>query len=186
MINTILETFPFIGTVLISQIHENSGWIQSWFSIIPMGFWKRSSVTDHAYCTTCTYMPLVLDSVRGKGQVGGVAISSTIFQWKLDGALRKRIDGPDVEQVGTDRIGDRDLGRMVAQNVQEDVGFGRTSPALQLQLSAVQAPGFNDPIILNVQVHNTNSTVYNFNNAQGDVNHTTNNDGFSHASFNSK
>ncbi|KAJ3980557.1 hypothetical protein F5890DRAFT_1557575 [Lentinula detonsa] len=87
-------------------------------------------------------------------------------------------------QVGTDRIGDRDLGRMVAQNVPEDVGFGRTSPALQLQLSAVQAPGFNDPIILNVQVHNTNSTVYNFNNAQGDVNHTTNNDGFSHASFN--
>ncbi|KAJ3749077.1 hypothetical protein DFH05DRAFT_634793 [Lentinula detonsa] len=56
MINTILETFPFIGTVLISQIHKNSGWIQSWFSIIPMGFWKRSSVTDHAYCTTCTYM----------------------------------------------------------------------------------------------------------------------------------
>ncbi|KAJ3783665.1 hypothetical protein GGU10DRAFT_388923 [Lentinula aff. detonsa] len=89
-------------------------------------------------------------------------------------------------QVGTDRIGDRDLGRMVAQNVQEDVGFGRTSPALQLQLSAVHAPGCNDPIILNVQVHNTNSTVYNFNNAQGDVNHTTNNDGFSHASFNNE
>lgn len=33
------------------------------------------------------------------GQVGGVAISSAIFQWKLDSALRERIHDPDAEKV---------------------------------------------------------------------------------------
>ncbi|KAJ3711115.1 hypothetical protein DFJ43DRAFT_1161856 [Lentinula guzmanii] len=44
---------------------------------------------------------------RGIGQVGGVAISSAIFQWKLDGALREQIDGPDAEQIITWNISDR-------------------------------------------------------------------------------
>ncbi|KAK7040327.1 hypothetical protein VNI00_009795 [Paramarasmius palmivorus] len=36
---------------------------------------------------------------RGVGQVGGVAISSAIFQSKLDYELRKRIQVPDAEEV---------------------------------------------------------------------------------------
>lgn len=36
-----------------------------------------------------------------EGQVGGVAISSAIFQYKLDNALRERLwMDPDAEQVG--------------------------------------------------------------------------------------
>ncbi|KAJ3823738.1 hypothetical protein F5880DRAFT_1506749 [Lentinula raphanica] len=63
------------------------------------------------------------------------------------------------------------------------IGSGR-APAVQLQLTALQPSGCsNDPIIMNVQVHNTNNTVYNVNNAQGDVNHITNNDGSMLSSF---
>jgi hypothetical protein len=36
-----------------------------------------------------------------EGQVGGVAISSAIFQSKLDGELFKRIRTPDAEEVST-------------------------------------------------------------------------------------
>jgi len=36
---------------------------------------------------------------RGVGQVGGVAISSAIFQSHLDSELRKRIHTPDAEEV---------------------------------------------------------------------------------------
>ncbi|KAJ3709981.1 hypothetical protein C8R42DRAFT_649067 [Lentinula raphanica] len=63
------------------------------------------------------------------------------------------------------------------------IGSG-CAPAVQLQLTALQPSGCsNDPIIMNVQVHNTNNTVYNVNNAQGDVNHITNNDGSMLSSF---
>lgn len=34
MINLIFGIFPFIGIILITQIHGNSGWVQSWFSIV--------------------------------------------------------------------------------------------------------------------------------------------------------
>ncbi|KIJ19356.1 hypothetical protein PAXINDRAFT_96734 [Paxillus involutus ATCC 200175] len=36
---------------------------------------------------------------RGLGQVGGVAISSAIFQYKLDTELNRRIVGPDAEEA---------------------------------------------------------------------------------------
>ena len=39
---------------------------------------------------------------RGIGQVGGVAVSSAIFQSKLDTELRKRIHTPDAEEVFLD------------------------------------------------------------------------------------
>ncbi|KAJ3782613.1 vacuolar amino acid permease [Lentinula aff. detonsa] len=108
MINMIFGIFPFIGTVLISQIHENSGWIQSWFSIIPMGF-GNAVVLQTMLIALLAHIPESHMAVgtgfgqlfRGIGQVGGVAISSAIFQWKLDGALRERIDGPDAEQIIT-------------------------------------------------------------------------------------
>ncbi|GAW03957.1 vacuolar amino acid permease [Lentinula edodes] len=124
MINMIFGIFPFIGTVLISQIHENSGWLQSWFSIIPMGFGNAvvlqtmliallahipgmeffisipvqgSSITESHMAVGTGFGQLF----RGIGQVGGVAISSAIFQWKLDSALRERIHDPDAEKIIT-------------------------------------------------------------------------------------
>ncbi|KAJ4475464.1 vacuolar amino acid permease [Lentinula aciculospora] len=108
MINLIFGIFPFIGTVLISQIHEDSGWIQSWFSIIPMGF-GNAVVLQTMLIALLAHIPESHMAVgtgfgqlfRGIGQVGGVAISSAIFQWKLDSALRERIHDPDAEEIIT-------------------------------------------------------------------------------------
>ncbi|KAJ3903015.1 vacuolar amino acid permease [Lentinula edodes] len=108
MINMIFGIFPFIGTVLISQIHENSGWLQSWFSIIPMGF-GNAVVLQTMLIALLAHIPESHMAVgtgfgqlfRGIGQVGGVAISSAIFQWKLDSALRERIHDPDAEKIIT-------------------------------------------------------------------------------------
>ncbi|KAF5351470.1 hypothetical protein D9757_012871 [Collybiopsis confluens] len=108
MINMIFGIFPFVGTVLISRIHENSGWVQSWFSIIPMGF-GNAVVLQTMLIALLAHIPESHMAVgtgfgqlfRGLGQVGGVAISSAIFQSKLDSALRKRIEGPDAEEIIT-------------------------------------------------------------------------------------
>jgi hypothetical protein len=37
MINLIFGFFPFIGTLLITMISEDSGWVQSWLSIVRAG-----------------------------------------------------------------------------------------------------------------------------------------------------
>jgi hypothetical protein len=34
VINLIFGSFPFIGAVLISMMREDSGWVQSWLSIV--------------------------------------------------------------------------------------------------------------------------------------------------------
>ncbi|KAJ3783668.1 hypothetical protein GGU10DRAFT_377465 [Lentinula aff. detonsa] len=94
----------------------------------------------------------------------------------------KASEVPNSPSSGSSPLGQAKSGSPKAsqtQNVPEDVGSGHT--ALQL---LVQAPGCNNPIILNFQMHNTIHIAYNWNNAQGDVNHNTNNDGSSHASFN--
>ncbi|KAF9060230.1 MFS general substrate transporter [Rhodocollybia butyracea] len=106
MINLIFGIFPFIGTILISQIHENSGWVQSWFSIIPMGF-GNAVVLQTMLIALLAHIPESHMAVgtgfgqlfRGIGQVGGVAISSAIFQSKLESALRERIHDPNAEEI---------------------------------------------------------------------------------------
>ncbi|KAK0229165.1 major facilitator superfamily domain-containing protein [Armillaria nabsnona] len=104
-INLICGLFPFIATVLILQMKEDSGPIQSWLSIIPLGF-GNAVVLQTMLIALLAHLPESHMAVgtgfgqvfRGIGQVGGVAISSAIFQTKLDGELRKRIDGPDAER----------------------------------------------------------------------------------------
>ncbi|KAK0473934.1 major facilitator superfamily domain-containing protein [Armillaria novae-zelandiae] len=105
MINLICGLFPFIATLLILQMKEDSGPIQSWLSIIPLGF-GNAVVLQTMLIALLAHLPESHMAVgtgfgqvfRGIGQVGGVAISSAIFQTKLDGELRKRIDGPDAER----------------------------------------------------------------------------------------
>ncbi|PBK70086.1 MFS general substrate transporter [Armillaria solidipes] len=104
-INLICGLFPFAATVLILQMKEDSGPIQSWLSIIPLGF-GNAVVLQTMLIALLAHLPESHMAVgtgfgqvfRGIGQVGGVAISSAIFQTKLDGELRKRIDGPDAER----------------------------------------------------------------------------------------
>ncbi|KAF4615525.1 hypothetical protein D9613_003503 [Agrocybe pediades] len=105
-INLIFGAFPFVGAVLIYHIKETSGPLQSWFSIIPLGF-GNAVVLQTMLIALLVHVPE--DSVavatgfgqlfRGVGQVGGVAISSAIFQSRLDTELRKRIHTPDAEEL---------------------------------------------------------------------------------------
>jgi len=106
MINLIFGSFPFLATSLIAMMQEDSGPIQSWLSIIPLGF-GNAVVLQTMLIALLANLPESHMAVgtgfgqlfRGIGQVGGVAISSAIFQSKLDGELFKRIRTPDAEEL---------------------------------------------------------------------------------------
>lgn len=72
-INLIFGFFPFIGSVLISLMRQDSGPIQSWLSIVspshlslvnckvglfldPAGFRERSGPADYAQCVLAQYI----------------------------------------------------------------------------------------------------------------------------------
>ncbi|KAJ7142080.1 vacuolar amino acid permease [Mycena crocata] len=105
-LNLVFGIFPFIGAVLISLMREDSGPIQSWLSIIPLGF-GNAVVLQTMLIALLANIPESHMAVgtgfgqlfRGIGQVGGVAISSAIFQSRLDTELRKRIHTPDAEEL---------------------------------------------------------------------------------------
>ncbi|PPQ91935.1 hypothetical protein CVT25_000978 [Psilocybe cyanescens] len=105
-INLIFGAFPFIGAVLIYHIREDSGPLQSWLSIIPLGF-GNAVVLQTMLIALLVDVPENCMAIgtgfgqlfRGVGQVGGVAISSAIFQSKLETELRKRIHTPDADDL---------------------------------------------------------------------------------------
>ncbi|KAJ7830013.1 major facilitator superfamily domain-containing protein [Mycena olivaceomarginata] len=98
--------FPTIGATLISLMREDSGPIQSWLSIIPLGF-GNAVVLQTMLIALLANLPESQMAVgtgfgqlfRGIGQVGGVAISSAIFQSRLETELRKRIHTPNAEEL---------------------------------------------------------------------------------------
>ncbi|KAL4065072.1 major facilitator superfamily domain-containing protein [Scleroderma citrinum] len=106
MINLIFGLFPFMGSLLITSIHENSGFFQSWLSIAPLGF-GNAVVLQTMLVALLAHLPGDLIATgtgfaqvfRGLGQVSGVAVSSAIFQSKLDAELRKQINGPDAAEI---------------------------------------------------------------------------------------
>ncbi|KAI6017815.1 major facilitator superfamily domain-containing protein [Pisolithus microcarpus] len=106
MINILFGFFPFVGCLLITFIRENSGPLQSWLSIIPLGF-GNAVVLQTTLVALLAHLPDNLMAVgtgfgqvfRGLGQVSGVAVSSALFQSKLDSELRKRIYGPDATEI---------------------------------------------------------------------------------------
>ncbi|KAJ7932806.1 vacuolar amino acid permease [Mycena leptocephala] len=105
-INLIFGIFPFVGAVLISRMREDSGPIQAWLSIIPLGF-GNAVVLQTMLIALLANLPESHMAVgtgfgqlfRGIGQVGGVAISSAIFQSRLDTELRRRIHTPNAEEL---------------------------------------------------------------------------------------
>ncbi|KAH7890122.1 major facilitator superfamily domain-containing protein [Phlebopus sp. FC_14] len=106
LINLVFGFFPFIGIVLITFIHENSGPLQMWLSIIPLGF-GDAVVVQTTLIALLAHLPENLMAVgtgfgqlfRGIGQVSGVAVSSALFQSQLDAELRKRIQTPDADEI---------------------------------------------------------------------------------------
>ncbi|KAJ7232027.1 vacuolar amino acid permease [Mycena haematopus] len=105
-LNLTFGIFPFIGATLISFMRQDSGPIQSWLSIIPLGF-GNAVVLQTMLIALLANLPESHMAVgtgfgqlfRGIGQVSGVAISSAIFQSRLDSELRKRFHSPDAEEL---------------------------------------------------------------------------------------
>ncbi|KIJ67341.1 hypothetical protein HYDPIDRAFT_180282 [Hydnomerulius pinastri MD-312] len=106
LLNSIFGIFPFVGIVLITLLREDSPAWQQWFSIIPLGF-GNAIVFQTVFIALLAHLPTEQMAVgtgfgqvfRGLGQVGGVAISSAVFQAKLDTELHRRIAGPNAEEI---------------------------------------------------------------------------------------
>ncbi|EFI26574.1 multidrug resistance protein [Coprinopsis cinerea okayama7 len=106
LINLIFGALPFIGASLIYRLQEDSGFFVSWFSIVPLGF-GNAVVLQTMLIALLVHLPESYMAVgtgfgqlfRGIGQVGGVAVSSAVFQSILDSELRKRLTGPDTEFI---------------------------------------------------------------------------------------
>jgi len=105
-LNLIFGLFPFIGTLCIQQITEDSGWWQSWFSIIPLGF-GNAVVLQTLLIALIAHLPNSMVAVgtgfaqlfRGVGQVAGVGVSSALFQFTLTRELNARIRGPGAAEM---------------------------------------------------------------------------------------
>ncbi|KAF9780435.1 vacuolar amino acid permease [Thelephora terrestris] len=101
---TITLTFgilPFVAAALITTLREDSSPTRLWFSIAPMGFGNAITLQTmliallaHIPKSTIAIGTGFSQLFKSFGQVGGVAISSAIFQSVLDRELRKRIHGP--------------------------------------------------------------------------------------------
>ncbi|KAK7036049.1 vacuolar amino acid permease [Favolaschia claudopus] len=136
-INLIFGIFPFIGTTLISRLREDSGPVQSWLSIIPLGF-GNAVVLQTMLIALLSHLPESHMAVgtgfgqlfRGLGQVSGVAISSAIFQSRLDAELRKRFHTPDAENL---ILQIRRNSNYIRELLPEQQGYARDSYALALK-----------------------------------------------------
>ncbi|KAG6909883.1 hypothetical protein DXG01_014692 [Tephrocybe rancida] len=89
MINLTFGWFPFIGASLVASLRKDSPAFHSWMGIVPLGF-GNSVVMQTMLIALLLHLP---------GQVGGVAVSAAIFQSKLDTELRRRITGPDANEM---------------------------------------------------------------------------------------
>ncbi|KIK92448.1 hypothetical protein PAXRUDRAFT_792966 [Paxillus rubicundulus Ve08.2h10] len=106
LLNSTFGIFPFVGIVLITLLREDSPSWQQWFSIIPLGF-GNAIVFQTVFIALLVHLPRGQMAVgtgfgqlfRGLGQVGGVAISSAVFQYKLDTELNRNIVGPHAEEI---------------------------------------------------------------------------------------
>ncbi|KAG6827313.1 hypothetical protein H0H92_012361 [Tricholoma furcatifolium] len=113
-INLTFGWFPFIGASLVASLNRDSPPLLTWMGIAPLGF-GNAVVLQTMLIALLVNLPESQMAVgtgfgqlfRGIGQVGGVAVSSAIFQSKLDTELRRRITGPDAEEIPDRNLDDR-------------------------------------------------------------------------------
>ncbi|KAI3608970.1 vacuolar amino acid permease [Moniliophthora roreri] len=106
MINLTFGILPFCAAVLLTQMKENSNQAHLWLSIMPFGF-GNAVVLQTMYIALVANLPDKHMAVgtgfaqllRGLGQVGGLALSSAVFQSRLDTELKKRLRGLDSEGI---------------------------------------------------------------------------------------
>ncbi|KAF8264661.1 major facilitator superfamily domain-containing protein [Lactarius quietus] len=143
LLNLIFGAFPFMATCFITQIREDSGPTQMWFSIIPLGF-GNAVVLQTMLVALLAHLPRSQIAVgtgfvqlfRGMGQVSGVGVASALFQYTLSVELRKRIHGVGANDL-INRI--RHSATLVATLPPETQRAARDSYAISLRAVFVMA-----------------------------------------------
>ncbi|KAI0294667.1 vacuolar amino acid permease [Multifurca ochricompacta] len=136
-LNLIFGAFPFMAAVFITRMTEDSGPIQLWLSIIPLGF-GNAVVLQTVLVALLAHLPQSQMAVgtglnqlfRGIGQVSGVGVASAIFQYTLDKELGKRIHGAGADEL-IKRI--RHSAKLIATLPPETQGAARDSYAVALR-----------------------------------------------------
>ncbi|KAI0690036.1 major facilitator superfamily domain-containing protein [Cytidiella melzeri] len=106
MLTLVCGFLPFISTLMIASMKEDSHALLLWLGIFPLGF-GNAVVLQTMLIALLAQLPASALAEgtgfsqfwRGIGQVGGVGLSSAIFQSSLNAALHKRITGPGAEQM---------------------------------------------------------------------------------------
>ncbi|KAH9053744.1 MFS general substrate transporter [Lactarius vividus] len=143
LLNLIFGAFPFLAASFITQIREDSGPAQLWFSIIPLGF-GNAVVLQTMLVALLAHLPRSQMAVgtgfvqlfRGLGQVSGVGVGSALFQYTLSAELRKRIQGAGADQL-INRI--RHSATLVASLPPETQRAARDSYAIALRAVFIMA-----------------------------------------------
>ncbi|KAF8548900.1 hypothetical protein OG21DRAFT_1422225 [Imleria badia] len=102
-INLVFGILPLCGVIPLIFLREDSGFVQKWFSVVPIGF---GNAVIFQMVLSMSPLHAVSDAAfgqlfRGFGQTSGVAIASAVFQSRLDTELRLRIHAPDAENVSS-------------------------------------------------------------------------------------
>jgi MFS family permease len=105
-LNIVFGILPTIAAFNIARLTENSSQFQQWFTIIPLGF-GNAVVFQTTLIALLAFLPKSAIAVgtgftqlfRGIGQVSGVAISSAIFQDRLDHELHQRLSNLDEDLI---------------------------------------------------------------------------------------
>ncbi|KAG9309637.1 vacuolar amino acid permease [Chiua virens] len=105
-LNLVFGVLPFSGLVSLIFIREDSGFIQKWLSVFPIGL-GNAVVVLIVMIALQAHLPeslipcgtAVAQLCRGLGQVSSIAIASAIFQSRLDTELRQHIHVPDADKI---------------------------------------------------------------------------------------
>ncbi|KAL4260332.1 MFS transporter superfamily protein [Pleurotus pulmonarius] len=106
LLNMVFGCLPFIAAATMATMSEHSGVFKQWIAIMPLGF-GNAIVLQTMYIALVANLPASQMAIgtgfsqllRGLGQVGGLAISSALFQSVLKRELSKRIRGDGAQEI---------------------------------------------------------------------------------------
>jgi len=105
-INLVFGILPLCGVLPLVFLREDSGFVQKWLSVVPIGFGNAVvfqtvliALQAHLTETQMAFGTAFGQLFRGLGQTSGVAIASAVFQSRLRTELRHRIHGPGAAKI---------------------------------------------------------------------------------------
>ncbi|KAG9225692.1 hypothetical protein CCMSSC00406_0007549 [Pleurotus cornucopiae] len=106
LLNMVFGCLPFIAAATMATMNQHSGVFKQWIAIMPLGF-GNAVVLQTMYIALVANIPASQMAVgtgfsqllRGLGQVGGLAVSSALFQSVLKRELSERIRGDEAQEI---------------------------------------------------------------------------------------